>query len=113
MINDDFEKALGIVTERQGISREDVLGKCREVKIATGRHIMCWILRYRGWAYPRIGSIMGTHHGTVMNSCRRINEWIQVDREFVKEWPELKGKNIEFMGHTSKESKRNLEEVVA
>ena len=113
MIKKDLEKALEIVTERQGISRKDILGKCREVKIQTGRHIVCWLLRYQEWPYLKIGAALGVHHGTVMNSCRRINDRIQVDRKFVKKWPELEGKNIEFVGRTSEENKRKLEEMVA
>ena len=114
MIEEDLEKALEIVTERQGISREQIMGKCREVKISTGRHIVCWLMRYRGWSYLKIGAAMGSHHGTVINSCQRINEWIQVDRKFIEEWPELEGKQIVFQdSETRKENKRKLEEMVA
>ena len=114
MINEDFEKALEIVIERTGATRTEVLGKSRKPRNQIGRHMVCWLMRHRGWSYPAISNLMGTHHGTVINSCKAINDYIELDKNFRKIWPELEGKQIIFTdSETRKKNKRKLEEMVA
>tara|TARA_Y100001973_G_C4961526_1_gene215176 strand:- start:140 stop:484 length:345 start_codon:yes stop_codon:yes gene_type:complete len=113
MIEEDFENALEIVIGRTKATREEILGKSRKTRIQIGRHIVCWLMRNRGWSYPAIADVMDVCHGTIINSCRVINTHIEMDENFRKVWPELSGKQIVFQdSETRKENKRKLKEMV-
>lgn len=113
MIEKDFVKILKIVFDRTGISMPEILGKSRVARIAAARHLVCWLMRNKGWDYISIGEFMGSCHSTVIHSCRRINFLIKVDKIFNRAWPELSGKAILFPDSIKrKENKRKLEEMV-
>jgi len=113
MINEDFKKALEVVSKRTGATRKEILGRNRKPRIVVPRQIVCWIMRNRGWDYASIGALMNSHHGTIIHSCKVINTYIAMEEKFRKVWPELDGRAIAFGdSETRKENKRKLQEMV-
>ena len=57
-----------------GISMADLFKLTRAQHLAEKRFHVMWILRQRGWSYPRIAKRLGrTHHTTALYGVRRWN----------------------------------------
>jgi chromosomal replication initiation ATPase DnaA len=55
-----------------GISPVDLFSMTRKQRLAEKRFHVMWILRQRGWSYPRIAKRLGrTHHTTALHGVRR------------------------------------------
>lgn len=47
--------------------------RCRQAHLVTPRQLLHWYLREQhGWSYERIALHCERDHGTIMNSCKRI-----------------------------------------
>lgn len=49
-----------------GLTREDLLGKCRDAIHVEARLALYRKLRDAKWSYPMIGEFVGRHHTTIM-----------------------------------------------
>lgn len=50
---------------------EELLGGSRLMHVAKARRAMCKRLRGIGMSYPAIGRLLGQHHTTILESCKR------------------------------------------
>lgn len=58
--------------EKYGITLEEMLGKCRQKRLAVPRQEAMAAVRTRlGWSYPRIGRLFRKDHTTVLWACRK------------------------------------------
>lgn len=62
-----------------GVEASEVAGFRRFVELVEARHAVCCLLRKRGWAYKRIGRLMGLDHTSAMHACTKSNQ-LPLDR---------------------------------
>tara|TARA_R110002050_G_scaffold65074_2_gene141197 strand:- start:451 stop:792 length:342 start_codon:yes stop_codon:yes gene_type:complete len=75
-----------------GIKWEEIQSKSRKHKIIDARRLCCVHLRKKGWTYDMIASFVGyTNHATVYHHCRRSEELIKYDPEYLR-------KSLKFYG---------------
>lgn len=69
------------VVDYYGITKQELVGKRREKKIAFPRHVAIYLLRKDNeLAYEQIGELMGGRdHSTVMHSCEKIDKVLLTD----------------------------------
>ena len=81
-INKDFETVLELVTTTTGITREQLVGKTRPDPVAHARMLTYWLMREMEHSLSSIGNLLNRDHGSVLNGCRRISGWAEVDERF-------------------------------
>lgn len=60
--------------------------KTRKSKYQQPRHLIVAIARIyygRAKSYEQIGAFFGKDHATAMNSCKRVKNYIETDKEYV------------------------------
>ena len=101
-INKDFEAVLGLVTDTTGIPRNKILGKTRPEPVAHARMLTYWLMREMEHSLAGIGGLLNRDHGSVLNGCRRVNDWAEVDERFRKK---LKRMRDRLISHDPNEAK--------
>ena len=81
-INKDFETVMELVPAATGISREKILGPTRPDNVAHARMLAYWLMREMEHSLSNIGNLLNRDHGSVLNGCRRIKGWADVDNRF-------------------------------
>ena len=67
------EKILKYVSMRYGIKKEDITGPKRDAAVKNARHICAYLMRdMLNLTYKEIGTILGKHHSTIMDSCLKV-----------------------------------------
>ena len=85
------EKIFSAITDRYGISREDMVGKKREKAIAEARHISIYLIReITEMSLPNIGKLYDRDHTTVLSSYQKISRRVKSDPVFALELNELR-----------------------
>lgn len=59
------------IAAKFGVTLDEVMDKTREKPVVQARHAIWAQLRHRGYSYPRIGSIFGVDHSTVISAVRK------------------------------------------
>lgn len=58
------------------VTREDIMGKSRQINIAEARHYSRWYMYIRlGMTCVEIADYFGCTHAAVLNSIHRVWEW--------------------------------------
>ena len=77
------ELIIGEVARRYGITEEDILSAKRSREIAVPRQLAIYLTRELcGFSTPKIGSVFGRDHSTVMHACKKTEEMIRESAEF-------------------------------
>lgn len=75
-----------LVVEVCGVTEAAVLGQDRRMHVAFARHLVCYVLVVDGGlTYSEAGKRVGHDHSTVMNSCQRIQSWLETGDPLVLE----------------------------
>ena len=83
----DIDKVQKTVCEYFGISREDLLSKCRKRQIVQARQIAMYLSRQlvSNCSLATIGmEIGGKDHATVLHACNTVTDLMSTDRVFKK-----------------------------
>lgn len=84
------DKVFEMVSERYGVSVEDILSPKRNQDIVYARHIVLYYMRtLLDMTYPTIGKKMNMHHSTVMSAIEKLEGKIKNDPSFEMEITEL------------------------
>lgn len=62
------------------VSQKDIAGRCRLDSFIRPRHLMAKLLYDSGYSSTEVGRLMDRDHGNVLNSIKRANDMIAVDR---------------------------------
>ncbi len=85
------ERIFSAVTDRYGISRDDIVGKKREKQIAEARHISIYLIReITEMSLPNIGKLFDRDHSTILSSYQKVARHVALDSSFAMEMNELK-----------------------
>lgn len=75
-----------VVSASYGIGTDNMMSTSHDRLLAVARHVAMYIVRERvGLSLPRIGSLFGRHHTSVMNSIRVVKDQIEKDEVFRSE----------------------------
>ncbi len=85
------DKIFDAVSEKYGVSKEDIYGTHRTKEIATARHVTIYLLRnLTDMSFPNIGRMFNRDHSTIMNSIDVVERRLRSDNLFVMDIAELK-----------------------
>ncbi len=85
------DKIFDAVSEKYGVSKEDIYGTHRTKDIATARHVTIYLLRnLTDMSLPYIGRMFNRDHSTIMNSIDVVERRLRSDNMFVMDIAELK-----------------------
>lgn len=71
----------------------DVMSRSRKQNITIPRYLCMWILNNHNnkrYSYSALGKIFNKNHGTVIYGINLINNLIQNDKNFIKEYSEIR-----------------------
>lgn len=60
--------------EEYGIRPSVVTSRSRTAAVHSARSVVAYVLRQQGMSYPRIGSLLGRDHSTVMNMVATVEK---------------------------------------
>lgn len=84
------EKILKYVSMRYNIKKEDIMGPKRDSAVKNARHICAYLMRSMlNMTYKDIGTMLGKHHSTIMESYVKIEANIKSSDTFRKEIEEI------------------------
>ena len=63
----DFTK----IAKAHGVTLAELMGHRRFKGMPAARHECWWLLRERGWSYPRIGELFACDHTSIMGGVRK------------------------------------------
>ena len=85
------DKIFDAVSEKYGVSKEEIYGTHRTKEIATARHVTIYLLRnLTDMSFPNIGRMFNRDHSTIMNSIDVVERRLRSDNMFVMDIEELK-----------------------
>ena len=85
------EKIFSAITDRTGISKEDMVGKKREKSVAEARHLAVYLIReLTEMSFPNIGKLFDRDHSTILTSYQKIARKVATDSSYALEINELK-----------------------
>lgn len=64
---------IGQAADLYGVGLEEVLSDSRDARVVKARQAACWLLRGYGLSFPRIATIVGRDHTTVMYAVRKVD----------------------------------------
>ena len=80
--DNNYENALSVVADMYQIPQADMLGKSRQEKYVTPRHISMYVLKSKyDLTYQQIASIFACHHTSVMSGVAKIEKDINENKE--------------------------------
>jgi len=62
----NIQQALAIVARRFGIAIVDIRGSSKVRRHTSARAVFCWVMRRRGYSYPKIAGMVWRDHTTVL-----------------------------------------------
>lgn len=74
------------------VDQKDIAGRCRSESYIRPRHLMAKLLYDSGYSSTEVGKLMDRDHGNVLNSIKRANNLIEVDRRIQIAIKLLRGK---------------------
>lgn len=84
------EKILKYVSMRYGIKKEDITGPKRDSAVKNARHVCAFLMRdMLNLTYKEIGTILGKHHSTIMDSCVKVESNMKKLDNYRKEIEEI------------------------
>ncbi len=87
----DAEAILVYVAKRYNITKDDIIGKKRDANIKNARHICAYFLReIMEMTYKEIGTLLGKHHSTIIDSCNNIEGKMRESEIFRRQIVEMK-----------------------
>ena len=85
------DKIFDAVSEKYGVSKEEIYGTHRTKEIATARHVTIYLLRnLTDMSFPNIGRMFNRDHSTIMKSIDVVERRLRSDSMFVMDIAELK-----------------------
>ena len=85
------DKIFDAVSEKYGVSKEEIYGTHRTKEIANARHVTIYLLRnLTDMSFPNIGRMFNRDHSTIMNSIDVVERRLRSDSMFVMDIAELK-----------------------
>ena len=85
------DRIIAAVSNRYGVSREEIIGSKRQKEIADARHIAIYLIRdITEMSLPNIGKIFGKDHSTVLSSIQKITKKMRTDPLLAVEINDLK-----------------------
>ena len=69
----------------------DLLGDYRFKFLMPPRFALAKALRLRGWSYPQIAGMLGSHHTSIMYRVREADYWMGRDPKFAEKVHRLAG----------------------
>ena len=88
------DKILAAVTDRYGVTKDDLLGTKRNKEISDARHVSIYLIReITEMSLPNIAKIYGKDHSTVLTSIQKISKRVHTDPSFAAEIADLR-KNL-------------------
>ncbi len=86
----DGRRIVNAVSEKYGISVDQILGKKRVKEIVWARHMAVYLMRsLTPMSYKDIGKFFNRDHATIMSSEERIKKEIEINSEISKEVDDL------------------------
>jgi chromosomal replication initiator protein len=87
-----------IVCSQYSISKEDLLGQCRQKEMVRPRQVLMYLLKHEaGMTYPMIGKeIGGRDHTTIMHGVEKITHELKKNPEFLSELQTIKNQFYEY-----------------
>ena len=80
--DNNYENALSVVADMYQIPQADMLGKSRQEKYVTPRHISMYVLKSKyDLTYQQIAAIFSCHHTSVMSGVAKIEKDINENKE--------------------------------
>lgn len=64
--------AIDKATRHYGVLASDLVSPNRQARVATARHVACWLARDAGATSVAIGRALNRDHTTVLASCHRV-----------------------------------------
>lgn len=85
------DRIFSAITDRFGVSREDMVGKKREKAIAEARHVSVYLIReITEMSFPNIGKLYDRDHTTILSSYQKIARRVATDPAYALEISELR-----------------------
>lgn len=85
------DRIFSAITDRFGVSREDMVGKKREKAIAEARHVSVYLIReITEMSFPNIGKLYDRDHTTILSSYQKIARRVATDPAYALEIGELR-----------------------
>jgi len=91
-----FNRIVALCASRFGVTPDGILGPSRRNDIAWARHAAAYLIRkHTGRPLIEIANAMGRgDHGTVMNSCRQVENRAQTEPAFRAKLDEVEGQIV-------------------
>lgn len=85
------DKIFSAITDRTGISKDDMVGKKREKSVAEARHLAVYLIReMTEMSFPNIGKLFDRDHSTILTSYQKIARKVATDSSYALDLNELK-----------------------
>lgn len=86
----EIKNIIDAVAEEYGVSEAEIMGRCRERKIADARMMAIFLIsRLCGLTMVAIGSVFGRNHATVYHALHRTEELISFYRPMRRHYERL------------------------
>jgi len=76
----------GKILNEYGITEDELKSPMRDRPIVNIRHAMFYYLRYRkNYSTIKIGSIFNRDHSSVINGCKKVENWLDIPQVYREE----------------------------
>ena len=76
----------GKILNEYGITEDELKSPMRDRPIVNIRHAMFYYLRYRkNYSTIKIGSIFNRDHSSVINGCKKVENWLDMPQIYSNE----------------------------
>ena len=75
------------------ISKEKILGKCRQKQYVKSRIFISYYLRTHGFTLHEIGSILNKDHSSIIHHITTFENEVQCDEQYKQDWEYFKSVN--------------------
>jgi chromosomal replication initiator protein len=88
------EKIKTVVSEHFGLEKEDIMSRSRKASIASARQIAMYLSkRHTTQSLSSIGHSIGKlNHATVLYSCQKVSDMMEIDKRFRKQVTDIEEK---------------------
>jgi chromosomal replication initiator protein len=74
-----IDKIIAASARHFGVATTEILGASRFQTIAMARHVAMYLSRETRASFPEIGRAFGRDHTTVMNACRKVAGFLELN----------------------------------
>ena len=79
-MNNEINSEINKITQKYGLTYDEILGGSRTFKIALVRGLLCYILRLHGLVYTEIGERLGNlHYSTVIYHTQKLSALVDAN----------------------------------